>query len=185
MILDNFPTDRIFTSDAPSRSEAYRNLIDELQPATLHDGDRLGAWSVLHPDAADKFTRADDNALVLCRDYNGRSILLMPALARDGQDALMRRHPHLRADIVVAGLPMRDEPLCDPLLDTLQPRLIIIADSEFPATRRASAKLRQRLARRTAPVVYCHNNGALTLDLAPQSYTLRTANGEPPQMSGE
>jgi hypothetical protein len=97
----------------------------------------------------------------------------------------MRRHPDLRADIVVAGLPARDEPLCDPLLDMLQARLIIIADSEFPATRRASPKLRQRLARRPAQVVYCHNNGALTLDLAPQKYSLRTANGALPGDSGE
>ena len=104
-------------------------------------------------------TQADDNALVLRRECNGRSILLLPALARDGQDALMRRHPDLRADIVVAGLPARDEPLCDPLLDMLQARWIIIADAEFPATRRASPKLRQRLARRAAQVVYCHDTG--------------------------
>ena len=65
----------------------------------------------------------------------------------------MRRHPDLRADIVVAGLPTRDEPLCDPLLDMLQARWIIIADAEFPATRRAPQKLRQRLARQAAQVI--------------------------------
>ncbi|HUD82256.1 MAG TPA: ComEC/Rec2 family competence protein [Candidatus Saccharimonadales bacterium] len=185
VILDNFIVDRIFIASAPNRSEAYRNLIGELRPTALHDGDRVGAWSVLHPGVADEFAQADDNALVLRRECNGRSILLLPALARDGQNALMRRHPDLRADIVVAGLPARDEPLCDPLLDMLQARLIIIADSEFPATRRASPKLRQRLARRPAQVVYCHNNGALTLDLAPQKYSLRTANGALPGDSGE
>jgi hypothetical protein len=92
----------------------------------------------------------------------------------------MRRHPDLRADIVVAGLPARDEPLSDPLLDTLQAQVIIIADSEIPATRRASSKLRQRLARRAAQVVYCHDIGALTLDLAPRNYSLSTADGAPP-----
>ncbi len=51
----------------------------------------------------------------------------------------MRRHPELRAEIVVAGLPAREEPLCEPLLDLLQARLIVIMDTQFPATRRASA----------------------------------------------
>jgi beta-lactamase superfamily II metal-dependent hydrolase len=134
---------------------------------------------VLHPGPEDEFAQAENNALVLRRECNSRSVLLIPSLARDGQDALMRRHPDLRADIVVAGLPARDEPLCDALLDMLQPRLIIIADSEFPATRRASPKLRQRLSHRPAQVVYCHNNGALTLDLAPRKYSLSTANGAP------
>jgi competence protein ComEC len=177
VILSNFSPDRIFIGSAPNRSGAYRNLIGELHPTALHDGDRAGAWSVLHPGAADEFAQADDEALVLRRECNGRSILLLPALARDGQDALMRRHADLRADIVVAGLPARDEPLCDPLLDMLQARLIIIADSEFPATRRASQKLRQRLARRPAQVAYCHDCGAITLDLAPRKYSLRTASG--------
>lgn len=91
----------------------------------------------------------------------------------------MRRHPDLRAEFVVAGLPARDEPLCPPLLDQLQPRLIVIADAAFPATRRAPAKLRQRLARQTARVVYARDHGALTLELTPSAWTLLTADGQP------
>jgi len=185
VILADFTVDRVFIGSAPNRSEAYRDLVNKLHPSALHDGDRLGAWSVLHPGASDEFAQADDNAVVLRRECNGRSILLLPALAREGQNALMRRHPDLRADIVVAGLPARDEPLCDPLLDMLQARLIIIADAEFPATRRASQKLRQRLARHSAQVICCHDNGALTLDLASRNYALRTTTGAPPRPSEE
>ena len=120
----------------------------QFQPVHVRDADKIGAWTALNPGAEDQFETAEDASLALRRECNGRSILLLPALARSGQDALMRRHPDLRADIVVAGLPTHDEPLCDPLLDMLQARWIIIADAEFPATRRASQKLRQRLARR-------------------------------------
>jgi hypothetical protein len=91
----------------------------------------------------------------------------------------MRRHPDLRAEFVVAGLPARDEPLCDPLLDLLRPRVIVIADAKFPATRRAPEKLRQRLARGVAHVVYGRDNGALTLELTPRGWSLRTADGLP------
>jgi len=76
-------------------------------------------------------------------------------------------------------LPARDEPLCPPLLDLLHPRVIVIADTTFPATHRAPAKLRQRLARQAARVVYCRDNGALTLELAPGDWSLRAADGQP------
>jgi ComEC/Rec2-related protein len=175
VILTNFSVDAIFIGTSSNRSEAYRELIGKIHPTALHDGDHIGAWSVLHPAPSDEFPRADDNAVVLLGNCNGHSILLLPSLGREGQDALMRRHPDLRAKVVVAGLPTRDEPLCDPLLEMLQPRLIIIADAEFPATRRASRKLRERLARRNGQVVYCRDNGSLTLDISRQNYTVRTA----------
>jgi hypothetical protein len=90
----------------------------------------------------------------------------------------MTRHPELRAEIVVAGLPKRDEPLGEPLLDLLQPRLIIIADSEFPATRRASEKLRERLAQRGgAFVLYCHDAGSLTLLIRQDGWQVIDAGG--------
>jgi ComEC/Rec2-related protein len=177
VITNNFSVEQVFVGAGSMRSPAYRNLIGELRPTALRDGDEADGWTVLHPGPADQFTQADDNALVLRRECNGQSILLLPALARDGQDALVRRHPELRADIVVAGLPARDEPLCDPLLDMLQARLIIIADTQSPATRRASPALRQRLARHPAKVVFCRDTGAVTLNLAPQNYSLRSSDG--------
>ncbi len=169
VILTNFWPRQIFTGAAPDRSAAYHDLLDTLRQTgrwqTAQEGGEIGGWSVLHPAAAERWTQADDAALVLRREFHGHSILLLPALGRDGQEALMRRHPELRAEIVVAGLPAREEPLCEPLLDLLQARLIVIMDTQFPATRRASADLRARLARRPARVVYGRDNGALTLEL--------------------
>ncbi len=178
-ILENFSVRQILIGTASNRSEAYRALIEQLHPIDFHDGAVSGAWVALHPTVTETFARADDNSVVLRGDCNGHSVLLLPALGRDGQDALMRRHPDLRAEIVIAGLPARDEPLCDPLLDMLKARLIIIADSDFPATRRASPKLRQRLARRDAQVIYCRDNGALTLEISRKNYAVHTATGEP------
>jgi competence protein ComEC len=176
-ILESFPAARVFTGSATARSQAYRDLIANLRPVAVHDGDSVGDWSILNPGVADQFPQADNNALALREQFYNRSILLLPALGRDGQDALMRRHPELRADFVIAGLPSRDEPLCEPLLDMLRARIVIIADSEFPANRRAPARLRDRLARRPEQIIYCHNEGAITLDIAPEKYSLHTADG--------
>jgi ComEC/Rec2-related protein len=182
-ILSNFPVAGIFTSAAQDRSPAFHGLMGDLRQTpgwrAVHDGDNVDGWAVLHPGASDQFTQADDNAVVLRRELNGHAVLLLPALGRDGQEALMRRHPELRAEFVVAGLPAREEPLCEPLLDLLRPRIIVIADTAFPATHRASAKLRQRLGRRDARVVYGRDNGALTLELSAGSWSLRTADGQP------
>jgi competence protein ComEC len=185
VILTNFGPRRLFTGAAADRSAAYRELVETLRQTgrwqAAQDGGKIGGWSVLHPVAAERLAQADDNALVLRGEFHGHSVLLLPALGRAGQEALMRRHPELRAEIVLAGLPAREEPLCEPLLDMLQPRLIVVMDTLFPATRRAPTDLRARLARRPARVVYGRDNGSLTLELAPGSWALRDASGQPAQ----
>ena len=84
----------------------------------------------------------------------------------------------LRADIVVAGLPNEGEPLSDALLDAIQPKIIIIADSEFPANRRASRELKERLARSKIPVIYTRDSNAVTIFVNKSGWQLRTMDGE-------
>jgi competence protein ComEC len=182
VVLTNFPAGRVFINPAQGRSPAYRDVIDDIKPTAhwqaLRAGDDAAGWSVLNPGGSIPFGNADDNAMVVWRKINGHSILLLSTLGRSGQDSLIEGHPDLRADIVVAGLPATDEPLCEPLLHLLQPKLIIITDSELPATRRAPAKLRRRLAGQEAPVIYCHDSGALKLTLWRGGWDLKNAGGE-------
>jgi competence protein ComEC len=194
IILTNFSPAGIFTGAAQDRSAAYRELMGDLRQMSgwraVKDGDTIAGWTVLHPGAADQFPQADDNAVALERQLNGQSVLLLPALGREGQEALMRHHPEMRADIVVAGLPAGEEPLCEPLLDLLRPGLIVIADAKFPANRRAPEQLRQRLGQRPARVVYVGQSGVLTLEVGRNGWSLRTADGEPvmeaqPAQAGE
>lgn len=182
ILLTNFPADGVLLGGVRNRSPAYRDVTDQVKQSShwkaMHDGDTAGDWSVLHPPLSSHFSQADDNALVFWREIAGRSILLLSTLGRDGQDALVAGHRNLRADIVVASLPARDEPLSEPLLNLLQAKLIIVVDSEFPATRRASAKLRERLGRQSAPVIYCRDTGAVKLTLGRYSWNLEDANGK-------
>jgi beta-lactamase superfamily II metal-dependent hydrolase len=84
----------------------------------------------------------------------------------------------LHADLVIAGLPTAGEPLCDALLDAIQPRAIVIADSEFPATRRASRDLQARLAERRVPVFYTRTAGAVKIETATPGWKLQTMDGQ-------
>lgn len=178
----SFGVDQIWTSGVRFRSPAYRRILGELDATPdrhhlLHRGDTNRTWRVLHPQTSDQFAQGDDNALVLLGEFGGMRVLLLSDLGRLGQEALLNREPGLRADIVVAGLPEKGEPVKDSLLDLVQPKLLIIADSEYPAPRRASAELRERLARRDFPVLYTRLAGAVTLRMGKLRCEVRTAGG--------
>jgi beta-lactamase superfamily II metal-dependent hydrolase len=131
----------------------------------------------LHPASEDRFARADDQSLVLRGTFHGIRLLLLSDLGRPGQNALLEREPDLRADILVTGLPADGEALSDVLLDVVQPQVIVVADSEFPAGERASPKLRERLAARKIPVLYTRTAGAARVDLAPRGWEIRGMTG--------
>ena len=145
---------------------------------TFAAGDAAGCWQVLLPAAGNNFPRADDNALVLSGNFYGPKILLLSDLGRDGQSALLARTNNLRAEIVIAGLPNDGEPLGDALLDAIQPKVIVVADSESPATRRAGRELKERLAGRQVPVIYTRTAGAVTILARPNDWELRTMDGQ-------
>ncbi len=177
-IDDALAVDSVFTSAVRFRSSIYRRTITALDEKpglhkTVNPGAAIGGWQVLYPPAANHFPQADDNALVLRGEIYGVKILLLSDLGRPGQAALLNQTNDLRADIVVAGLPEKSEPVGDALLDKIQPQVILIADSEFPATRRATAALRDRLSRRNIPVIYTRQAGAVTLILRPTGWELR------------
>jgi len=178
-----FGIGEIYTSPARFRSMAYREIIAEFekQPRRhriINRGSTAGCWQAFAPDATDNFERADDASLVLLGNFYGPRVLLLSDLGREGQNVLLSRTNNLRADIVIAGLPDEGEPLCDALLDAAQPKVIVIADSEFPATRRASPKLRARLEQRGGPVIYTRTAGAVTILLRSNGWELRTMDGQ-------
>jgi competence protein ComEC len=181
-ISRDFSARQIVTSPVRFRSPAYRGIMQTLERAPdrwrkVNCNDEIGSWTVLHPQPADNFPQADDNALVLRGTFHGTRVLLLSDLGQLGQNALLERIPDLRADIVIAGLPAESEPLCDTLLDAVQPELIIIADSEYPANRRAGAKLRERLAQKGIPVIYTRT-GAATITVRRTGWELTTMDGQ-------
>jgi competence protein ComEC len=182
LVVERFPPRRILFSPISFRSGAYRERVEEYSKTpglaqTVRLGDRLGSWTVLHPDKNDRFAQADDSAVVLHGDIEGVRVLLLSDLGKPGQNALMNRWPELRADIVVSGLPNQGEPLADALLDAVQSQLIVITDSEHPASQRASPRLRERLAGRNVPVLFTRETGAITLNFAEGRWTARPMSG--------
>jgi competence protein ComEC len=185
-----FGTGELWTSSAKFRSAAYRDAVAEFENGgrpqgprhgIFNCGDRAGCWQVLHPGATNGFLQADDSALVLLGDFRGAKILLLSDLSRAGQDELLAqclRTATLRADIVIAGLPNEGEPICNALIDAIQPKVIVIADSEFPATRRADRSLKDRLEQKKIPVIYTRSSGAVEIATDKHGWKLQTMDGQ-------
>jgi competence protein ComEC len=174
--------ERVMTSPARFRSVAYRRIVDSLEATPgrcepVKAGDSLGNWTVLFPNAGAHFSQADDNAMVLRGTFPAARVLLLSDLGRNGQDALLESGRDVQSDIVIAGLPGHGEPLCDELLDAIQPKLIIIVDSEFPATRRASAALRERLGHRRVPVIYTRQSRSVEISLRSNQWKATAMDG--------
>ena len=180
---EHFGIGELVTGPISFHSSVYRKIVAEFEkpPARhriLNRGDDSGCWQVLHPGIGENFARSDDAALVLRGNLCDARVLLLSDLGRNGQSALLARTNELRAEIVIAGLPDGGEPLCDALLDAVQPKIIVVADSEFPATRRASRELKQRLSGRNVPVIYTRAAGAMKMVARPNGWELRTMDGQ-------
>jgi competence protein ComEC len=182
-IGDRFAVDHVITSPTRFRSRTYRQAIVAMEETpgkhqVVSHGDTLGAWRVLYPAATNNFPQADDNALVLLGQIHGLKILLLSDLGRIGQEFLLNQTNDLQADLVIAGLPEQSQPLSDGLLKQIQPKIIVIADALFPATKRAPAALRERLAQHYLPVLYTRQTGAVTVVVKPDGWELRTMDGQ-------
>ncbi len=183
LMAREFAVSQFLTSSVRFRSPAYRQLSDRLDSPperlrAINRGDQLGAWTVLHPEAHDRFPEADDNAIVLRGQFVGGRVLFCSDLGRPGQRTLLDREPDLRASVVVAGIPAHSEPLGDALLDAVQPRVMVISASDVPSQERATKELRARLERRGIPVFYTSDDGAVTITLRAKTWEVQTMSGK-------
>jgi beta-lactamase superfamily II metal-dependent hydrolase len=178
-----FGIGELWTSAVHFRSGKYKEIVSEFEkPPARHMifnfGGKTSCWQILWPTATNTASRADNNALVLLGNFSGKRILLLSDLGRDGQSELLGQTNDLHADIVVAGLPNEGEPLCDALLKTVQPKIIVIADSTFPANRRASRQLKERLEQAKIPVIYTRVSGAVKITMDKALWKLEAMDGQ-------
>jgi competence protein ComEC len=173
-----FHVAQILTSAVRFRSPAYRLVVDNVlgpsaRQRVLGRGDTWGRWTVLYPQADDRLSQADDQAVVLRGQFHRTRILLCSDLGRAGQRRLLDREGDLRADIVVAGIPAGSEPLGEALLDAVEPQVIILSAGNYPAREQASRILRARLEQRGVPVFYTSDDGAVQLTVRPDGWEIR------------
>jgi competence protein ComEC len=190
MACDLFRPRKIYISRAHFFSPDYNDFLaamrtnSPLQPR-VRPGDQLGQFAVLFPGSAARLRKTADHPMVLLAEINGIRLLLLSDLSHAGQNALLDGDTNsVRADIVVAGVPEAGEPLDDALLDAIQPRVIVIADSELPPGREASSELRERLALRNIPVFYTSRMRSVNITIRPGSWSVAAMDGTRASSSG-
>ncbi|HUS37288.1 MAG TPA: ComEC/Rec2 family competence protein, partial [Verrucomicrobiae bacterium] len=129
-LVDEFRPKLTYTSGARSRSPIYRRIVRTLEETpskrrVVAAGDEICGWRVLHPAVGEDFQRGDDEALVLSKTIDGKTITFLSDLGRNGQQALAARGA-LKSNVVIAGVPNEGEPLRPELMDALKPELIVV-----------------------------------------------------------
>jgi ComEC/Rec2-related protein len=189
LVLTNYHPRQVVLNPLRFRSTAWRGLLKssslpEHRRQLLKRGDRLGSWEVSHPGAELEFRRADDACLVMRGRVNGTTLLLLSDLGREGQQRLLTLETNLAADLVVAGLPGEGEPLCDALLAAIHPRLVILADSNWPASRKASDALVSRIKQTGCDVICASRAAGLSITFDRQGRVLISNAGGPDGENG-
>jgi ComEC/Rec2-related protein len=180
-----FPVGQLVVSPVRFRSKAYREGVEAVGGAegtrqvTLASGDLWEGWRVLHPGQGDRVSRADDGALVLWREISGTTFLLLGDLGAVGRRQLSDRHPDLRADVVIAGLPETGEPVSGEWLDRLRVRLLVVVDADYPATARADNAVVQGWREGGRVVYRTSEAGGLELRWDGGAWRVRDASGRP------
>jgi competence protein ComEC len=179
-VAEEFHVERLITSPLPSRSPGYKRVVADWAKERLlvSAGTNLGPWQVLHPRATDKFSAGDDNAVVLRGDFNGVRVLLLSDFGRPGQRALLERETDLRADIVVTGIPTKEEPVNDELLAAIQPQIVIVTSAWHPALEQASKELMARLKSGPWKSLFVHECGTVTLRFREEGCEVKVTRGQ-------
>jgi beta-lactamase superfamily II metal-dependent hydrolase len=107
----------------------------------------------------------------------GWTFLHLSELGEEGQKALLESGAALNADIVIAGMPERGEPLSDALLESVQPKVIIMGTAEYPFTAQGSPSLRERLRAADVETYYINEEQAVTITVNPAGCSIRSMRG--------
>lgn len=181
-LLSVLPVSELVLSATNSRSPAFRRLLalsDErhVPRRQVFAGDVIAGWSVQHPAPTDRFTVADDGAVVLQGLVGGQRVTLLSDLGRSGQAALLNRTHELGTDLVVAGLPREAEPLGDALRQRLQPEFVLVTSAEYPVQERVRPATRERLEQGAAAVWFSEDAGVVQLVENDEGLMIRAMDG--------
>jgi beta-lactamase superfamily II metal-dependent hydrolase len=176
--MEKFAPGRVFTSAHSSRSPTYREALRKLEAlgerwVQAEAGERIGRWEVLHPGTR-RFSRADDNAMVLRGEIRGWRIIFIGDLGRDGQRALLRSGQELAADVAILGTPDSGEGWMDELVERIGARVVILGATR-PHARKPGAT---RYVREPEAIFDVENEAAVKIEFASKECAISSMNGK-------
>tara|TARA_Y100000588_G_scaffold305018_2_gene328162 strand:+ start:97 stop:2577 length:2481 start_codon:yes stop_codon:yes gene_type:complete len=181
-LFQKLPPNAVFRSHAKTHSPYSKAATSWLEQRSnvariVSAGDHVGDWKVLHPPRDEDHRRSIDDALVLRATFNNVRVLLLADLGELGQESLVHRIDNLTADLVITSFPNFGEPLQPWLLDAIQPKVILVHDSQFPVDERTTKSFRTRMSRAGAEVFYTTRKGGMRVEIKPGKWRIIDAAG--------
>lgn len=156
-----------------------RSLAEEhpsiVLPAT--PGASLLGWKLLHPKQPSDWTLADDRCQAWLGSMAGYNILMLGDLSSAGRRTLWNQFPLDKVDIIQFGWSSISDPPSAETLALLQPRLVVITDSLFPASERQNRHWQRHYREAGLSVWSLSETGTVTLKATPKGLELKTAAG--------
>ncbi len=164
-VIDSALRDR-----SPARKSLHAALRAEGRPKSLAwPGDLHRAGNdtlvrILSPNPNHAARTADDQAIVAALEVQGFRVLLMSDAGAATEDRLVQERPdELRSDILVLGRHGEDVFATQKFLETVRPRLIVLAPADPFREGTSEPALRERLANTGAKIFDQAGCGAVTL----------------------
>ena len=150
-----------------SRSPAIRSWIDsapdsgvDIQQIADHRSLEFPAGAeleILHaPDPMAVSTAADDRVAILRLHWQGWRFLFTSDAGMGTELALLDRGTDLSADVIIAGKHLRDLSLCEPFVEAVGARVMVLSNPPFPPEQR----------RKPAEIAYWRSQGIHVFDQA-------------------
>ncbi len=129
-LLELWRPGKIVTGSPSQRSPIFRKLVKQARESGIPvsevtAGDRMGSWTVLSPQASDRFRTAADNAQVWMGELESIRILVLPDLGPESRRRLWERWPaELKSvDVVLAEVSEANEESWQNWRERLQPKV--------------------------------------------------------------
>ncbi len=173
-VMHQFRPSLLLESAVANRSPSHPDILAAagrlgIDRVTVDRGHRLAigngaTLTVLHPSAEAPGRLADDRALVLKLAFAGRTLLLTSDSGFDTEQSLLQSGADLRAEVWIRGQ-HSDAPSGMPaFVDAVSPRAVVSTHSEFPASERIPAALREHLSQRGIPLFDLESAGAVSIE---------------------
>jgi competence protein ComEC len=180
-LVEEIPVREVIHSGVKTRSRYYKELLgiiaDHALP--LRAAKAGAAWpvgevlpvQVLHPPADWEAEKSEDNSLVVLLEHGGTRVLVLGDAGETVEQELVRRYPDLRAEIVVKGRHGSESSGTRAFLETVRPRVVILATS-VQFGQRSQPDLRERLAKLGIELYRTDEAGAVRIGLTASGYSI-------------
>jgi competence protein ComEC len=169
-----FPIRQVVLPVEQSRSPAFRTWRDAAPPAGIKtlqaadlteipmpDGARLEI--LLAPDPHAQNAAADDRVAIFRLHWRGWKILFTSDAGMSTESELLEAGTDIAADVIIAGRHRTEISLTDPLLDAVNPRVIVASHAEFPIAEKLDPESTAYWQSRGIQVMHQGETGAVTL----------------------